>query len=284
MGSVEVPVIDLSGVRAGASGGKRKVAAEIRAACEDWGLFIAVNHGVSEALLESTSDVAKEFFSLPHAEKDRVRNAGGPGPGYMPMLKENYEGNRCTPKECFNVMSDQEGLWPARPAGFKPIVSEYVGAMDRLADTLMRLFALALDLPEDSYQDKFGRRLSFLRIVNYPDQESEPSTGHYRCEPHTDLGTLTILKSENRPGGLQVIGPGGEWADVLTPPGALVVNAADEMSRWTNGRWVSPVHRVVNPPSEHRLRSHRLSLIYFHNPDSIQHTVESYLKGTLVAG
>lgn len=283
MRPVEVPIIDMSGVLADAPGSKQKVAAEIRAACENLGLFIAVNHGVPEALLESTSDVAKEFFSLPPVDKEQVKYAGGSGPGYMPMLEENFEGNDCAPKECFNVMKAQQGLWPSRPAGFKPLVSEYFGAMDRLADTLMRLFALALDLPEDSYQDKFGRQLSFLRIVNYPDQESEPSTSHYRCEPHTDLGTLTILKSENRPGGLQVIGSGGEWADVLTPPGALVVNAADEMSRWTNGRWISPVHRVVNPPSEHRLRSHRLSLIFFHNPDSIQHTVESYLKGTLVA-
>lgn len=281
MSSVEVPIIDMSGVLAGTPGSEQKVAAEIGAACESLGLFIVVNHGVPEALLESTSDAAKEFFSLPRAEKERVRNEGGSGPGYMPMLEENYEENRCTPKECFNVMKEQKGLWPPRPAGFMPTVSEYVGAMDRLAETLMRLFALALGQPDDAYRDKFERRLSFLRIVNYPDQDSEPNAGHYRCEPHTDLGTLTILRSENRPGGLQVLDSDGEWADVLTQPGALIVNCADEMSRWTNGRWISPVHRVVNPPAEQRLESRRLSLIFFHNPDSIRHTVESYLKGTL---
>jgi isopenicillin N synthase-like dioxygenase len=39
------------------------------------------------------------------------------------------------------------------------------------------------------------------------------------------------------------------------------------MANWTNDRWRSGLHRVVNPPRDLRGSTRRLSLVYFVNPN-----------------
>jgi isopenicillin N synthase-like dioxygenase len=39
------------------------------------------------------------------------------------------------------------------------------------------------------------------------------------------------------------------------------------MSRWTNGRWRSTLHRVVNPPRDLTGSTRRLSLVAFTGPN-----------------
>ena len=91
--------------------------------------------------------------------------------------------------------------------------------------------------------------------------------GQLRAGAHSDYGSLTILKAEANPGGLQVYNKAGEWVDVPIVPDCFVVNIGDLMARWTNDRWVSTLHRVINPPREHALGSRRQSLVFFHNPN-----------------
>jgi isopenicillin N synthase-like dioxygenase len=73
--------------------------------------------------------------------------------------------------------------------------------------------------------------------------------------------------TEDKPGGLQVSSRDGGWVDVPVIPGCFIVNIGDLMARWTNDRWVSTLHRVVNPPQEAYSRSRRQSIVYFHNPN-----------------
>ena len=86
-----------------------------------------------------------------------------------------------------------------------------------------------------------------LRLIHYPPMESlAPAPGQLGCGTHTDYGTLTLLADDGN-GGLQVQQRSGEWTDVVVPAGHLVVNLGDLMAIWTNDRWVSNPHRVVNP-------------------------------------
>ena len=139
--------------------------------------------------------------------------------------------------------------------------------MDALAIDLMRLFALALDLPERYFDSSVDRSISRLRVRNYPAPAETPEPGQLRAGAHSDYGSLTILKTEDRPGGLQVLGKDGAWLDVPHLPGCFVVNIGDMLARWTNDRWVSTLHRVVNPPPDRVAESRRQSVVFFQNPN-----------------
>ena len=59
----------------------------------------------------------------------------------------------------------------------------------------------------------------------------------------------------------------GEWIDVGYVPGTFVVNIGDLMMQWTNDKWISTLHRVVNPPLEAAGISRRISMVFFHQPN-----------------
>ena len=139
--------------------------------------------------------------------------------------------------------------------------------MGDLAATLMRLFALGLGLPEHHFEASIGRHISRLRVRNYPAPAVPPQPGQIRAGAHSDYGSLTILATEDKPGGLQVCNAAGQWVDVPIVPGCFIINIGDLMARWTNDSWVSTLHRVVNPPVEQAAGSRRQSLVFFHNPD-----------------
>jgi isopenicillin N synthase-like dioxygenase len=157
--------------------------------------------------------------------------------------------------------------WPAQPGELRAVWSEYYRRMQSLADDLMRLSAIALDLPEGYFQDKIDRNVSKLTAKLYPPQKTEPLPGQLRSSAHTDFGTVTILKPGDAPGGLQVADAEGTWHDVPMVPGSFVINLGDLMQRWTNDRWRSALHRVVNPPADKRATSSRLSIVFFHHPN-----------------
>ena len=158
-------------------------------------------------------------------------------------------------------------LWPERPADLRPAWTEYYRAMGSLAETLMRIFALALGQPEHHFDPLVDRHISRLRVRNYPAPATPPVPGQIRAGAHSDYGSLTILCTEDRAGGLQVCNSNGDWVDVPILPDTLIVNIGDLLARWTNDTWVSTLHRVVNPPAGAGAESRRQSLVFFHNPN-----------------
>ena len=137
--------------------------------------------------------------------------------------------------------------------------------MSTLAATLRTIFATALGLAPEYFEDNFRGHLSSLRVIDYPEQSVPPAPGQLRAGAHSDYGVLTILRTEDAPGGLQVRTRAGRWSDVPHIPGSFVVNIGDAMMRWTNDRWVSTQHRVVNPPLDPTQPTRRQSIAYFHN-------------------
>lgn len=120
--------------------------------------------------------------------------------------------------------------------------------MEKLADQVLRVFALALDLDEHHFDGKLKNPTSAMRAILYPAQLTPPEPGQLRAGAHTDTGTLTVLRGDDVPGGLQVRIRDGSWVDVHPEPDSFVCNIGDLMMRWTNDRWLSNMHRVANPP------------------------------------
>ena len=56
---------------------------------------------------------------------------------------------------------------------------------------------------------------------------------------------LTILAQGDTPG-LQIMLPDGTWIPAPILPGAFVVNSGDTLRRWSNDRFLSTPHRVLN--------------------------------------
>jgi isopenicillin N synthase-like dioxygenase len=137
--------------------------------------------------------------------------------------------------------------------------------MSSLVVRLMRLSALALAVEETFFDDKVDRSIGAMRLNYYPAQTDPAAPGQLRASAHTDYGGFTILSGEDTPGGLQVLTRGGQWVDVPTTPHAFVVNIGDLLMRWTNDRWLSNMHRVVNPPAGDGRA--RLSIAFFNHPN-----------------
>jgi isopenicillin N synthase-like dioxygenase len=284
-----VPVLDISPFAASDAATRRAVAAQFAGAFEKTGFATIVGHGIDKALVRRTYDVALEFFDQPQSVKEAcmmpVRDKTH---GYIPLGVESVSGTLgdVTPPDLCEAMVvsglrfertpptnevDRKlfhaNLWPDRPAALRPAFTEYYWAMEGLTQVLMRISALALDLPEDWFADKYDRFPGTLRAVQYPNQPDVPEDGQLRYGAHRDYGGLTILRQDDAPGALEVCLPSGEWIRVRPVPGALVINVGDLLARWTNDRWLSTLHRVVNPPRELAGTARRLSLVFFTGPN-----------------
>ena len=106
-----------------------------------------------------------------------------------------------------------------------------------------------------------------MRLNYYPAQAIPPRPGQLRARAHTDYGGFTILSGEDVPGGLQVRTRRERWIDVPTSPTTFVVNIGDLLMRWTNDRWLSNMHRVVNPSAADAPHVPRISIAFFNHPN-----------------
>jgi len=284
-----IPVVDLSAALGGSAAARLRTGREIDRICRETGFFTLAGHGVKPAVMDALRDTAKEFFALPLAEKQRaIHPVPGTPRGYIAMgvealslgnaratppdLKEYWHFGRASWPETpyYTPAAGQRyfipNIWPERPAGFAAAAHAYYTAMEGLTVELMRIAALGLGIEEHFFDRFIDRHITAMRLNHYPAQEAPPLPGQLRAGAHTDYGLLTILNGEDVPGGLQVLTKAGEWLDVATEPGTFVVNIGDLLMRWTNDRWVSNTHRVVNPPAE-AARNRRLSIAFFHHPN-----------------
>ena len=169
-------------------------------------------------------------------------------------------------------------IMPSNPASMSVKYDRYYSAMEELAATLLQAFAVALDMPSNWFEDKIDHHMCALRALNYPDQGGQPPLpGQTRAGAHTDYGSLTILKSGGP--GLEVrkdIEGRDDWVAVPHVQDAFVINLGDLMRRWTNDKWSSTLHRVVNPPQDGR-NHRRQSVAFFHNlnGDAVVSTIDS---------
>lgn len=286
----DIPVIDLAPGRSGDPAARAALAAEVGAACESLGFLVITDHGVDDSAIDSLLSTARSFFE---SSDDEKLSCLPPSPyvfrGFFPITTSALAGSldvETPPDLCevfavnrfddpddatsAGVRDGREGffapnIWPGID-GFRDAWIGYYAAMESLSNELMALMALALGLDEHWFDDKIGEHISNLVVNHYPAQDTPPADGQIRRGAHTDYGSLTVLHQDESPGGLQVELSDGTWADVPHIPGSFVVNLGDLMAAWTNDRWVSTMHRVVNPDPD-QASSSRMSVAFFHQPD-----------------
>ena len=290
----EIPVIDISNFSRGDEKARVAIVDAVRDACERVGFLVITGHGVPEDTIACAFKVARTFFARPADYKQRIKRPGpGISRGYNSLASQSLGrtmGNAAPPdlmeslgfgpieigdgpywREGYGPTHFHPNLWPDDIHGFREAVSDYWSAMEDLSTLLMRIFALSLDLDENYFVSRSDRHVTNMRINYYPAQLDEPEKNQLRAGAHSDYGAFTLLRGENAPGGLQVLRRGGDWADVPMVEGGYIINIGDLLMRWTNDRWVSTIHRVVNPPDEVRRSTDRMSIAFFFVPN---HDVE----------
>ncbi len=289
MAGISFPIFDLGSFERANHEQRQRLGVQVDRACISTGFLAVANHGVPDDVIAGVRDATRGFFDQPDAIKQAVK---APFPGYPygylgggaealaksrgedtpPDLKESFNGGPLQmPAGDVNpealAFCYQPTLWPAAPEGFQKAWSAYYLAMEDLAARIMRVFAVALQLPEDFFAASIAYPISALRALNYPQQTVPPETGQLRAGAHTDYGSLTILLPEPGARGLEIFTPDGVWTEIPNIPGAFIINLGDLMARWTNDRWVSTLHRVVNPGADRGGMNRRQSLAFFHQPN-----------------
>jgi isopenicillin N synthase-like dioxygenase len=281
-----VPIIDISPWSSGDGTAQTAIADAVNGACRTWGFFIVSGHGIELELMDRMVEVT--FFDLPldvrlqaerrDSPRGYIRFASGSsastrGQQMPPDLRESFRaGPEAKPGDPYY---DSDGVrrffvpnvWPEKPAAMRDVWQRYYASMEDLSARLMQIFAQALGLPPMWFADKIDRAINQLVAQHYPEPEFPPLPGQLRNGEHSDFGSITLLMAENRPGGLQILGMDDQWHDVIPVPGTFIVNLGDMLERWTNDRWRSTLHRVVNPPQDAGGASRRISVAFFHQPN-----------------
>jgi isopenicillin N synthase-like dioxygenase len=259
----EIPLIDVADYLAGRPGAAVRAAAELRYAFENVGFYYLAGHGIAQSLIDAQYAEAARFHAQPLEEKLKVK-VDEHTIGYMPIQDKAppnaaAQGKKPSQNEAFFLRRERDAndpdviaqrrfhvmnRWPADLPGFREQTLAYMGALETLCRKLVKLYALALDLPEDFFDASFAKPHMILRQSRYP-QIDGADESVASLVPHTDSGFMTLLPP-NKVQGLSIQLPGGGWMDAPYVEGAFVVNGGDILHRWTNERFLSTPHRVRN--------------------------------------
>jgi len=271
-----IPVIDLGARSDDSSTVYRELADAFLNAAQTVGFFYVRNHGVGAPLIEETFALAREFFSREESAKAQVRiserHRGFLTVGQAKMqgsatvdLKESFIWGREYGPVALRQLADNpligRNRWPDFVPGMPSILNRYFEACVGLGEKLLKVFAAALEVDPDYFTSAFERTVSRGSILYYPPQPPHYGDGQFGVAPHTDYGCLTLLYQDET-GGLQVLARDGTWVAAAPIPGTYVVNVGDLLARWTNDRFRSTPHRVVNTSGRARQ-----SIAVFVDPD-----------------
>lgn len=260
-----IPVIDVSGAISGDD--VQGVADAIHAAAIEHGFFYIANHGIDPALMEQAFAASKAFFELPEAEKQTVA-VNTDQRGWMAQGMTRMQGARTHDlKEVFfwgiQTETDDPDVIAGKPlcavnqwpTGFPHLQADLIPYYDAVCDAARRVMAavaVSLDQPADFFDAAYSRPLARGQMVYYPaSTAADEAEERFGVAPHTDFGVLTVLLQDNS-GGLQVRAKSGEWIEAPPIPDTLVCNIGDLLARWSNNRFASTVHRVINRTSNAR--------------------------------
>lgn len=255
-----IPIVDMTPLGGDDRAAIAAVGRGLLDAAERVGFFYVQNHAVPQALIDGVYALSRRFFALPAEAKQSVR-INARHRGFLAIGEARmYDKARIDLKESFiwgpelgpddpDVAAGKPLMgpnqWPVALPDLAPTLMAYSAAVMDCGRSLLRGFAVSLGLDPDFFRERFVKPLARCSLIYYPPQPPESGTEQFGVAPHTDYGGLTLL-SQDDAGGLQVRARSGEW--VTAPPiaGTFVVNVGDLMARWTNNRFLSTPHRVIN--------------------------------------
>jgi len=273
---IQIPSVNLKDFISDSSTKKEQFISDIGKAYEDIGFVALKGHFLDEELVENLYAEIKKFFDMSVEDKQKYEIPGiGGQRGYVSFGKESAKGKEEGDlKEFFHfgqyVTADNplSKVYPdnvnvAELPAFNAVGKEAYKMLEKTAKYVLRALALHLDLEETYFDAYIVNGNSILRPIHYPPITKEPKAAE-RAAAHGDINLITLLMgAQGR--GLQVQNNDGEWIDAIAQPDEIMINVGDMLSRHTNNKLKSTIHRVINPPQD-QWGTSRYSIPFFMHP------------------
>ena len=237
-------------------------------------------HGVPQTLIDGAFAASREFHAMPLEDKLALK-LNQNNIGYLPVNESIqrastvHKATRPNFNESFFISHDRgaehpdvvagtplrgANQWPAGHERMRAAMVRYFKTMEAFGERMLPLLARALDMPAGFFAPFFANEAHInLRFLHYPPQEIDDPE-QFGQGPHTDNSFITFLAREDTPG-LAVRLPSGEWLSPPLIPGTFLVNLGNVMKRWSNDRFLSTPHGVVNDSGRDRY-----SIAFFYSP------------------
>ncbi len=257
---------------------KQNFVEAIGKAYENIGFVALKGHFLDDSLVDNLYTEVKRFFDLPLNVKQKYEIPGiGGQRGYVSFGKESAKGKKEGDLKEFwhfgQYVEDNNTLKKEYPDNvivaelpeFNTVGKQAYKMLEKTAKYVLRALALYLGLEETYFDAYIHNGNSILRPIHYPPITQEPKEA-VRAAAHGDINLITLLMgAQGR--GLQVQNHNGDWIDAIAEPDELMINVGDMLSRHTNNKLKSTIHRVVNPPKE-LWGTSRYSIPFFMHPIS----------------
>ncbi|KAL5982748.1 1-aminocyclopropane-1-carboxylate oxidase [Asimina triloba] len=255
-----VPVFDFSKL----NGEERaQTMAQIAKACEEWGFFQLINHGIPVELLERVKKVCSQCYKQ---GREEAFKDSAPVHALNEVLESNNGSCRLDDVDWEDIfLLHDHNDWPSQPAEFKETMMEYRRELKKLAEKVMEVMDENLGLEKGYIKSAFaGGEAAALepffgtKVSHYPPCPHPDRVNGLRA--HTDAGGVILLFQDDKVKGLQIL-KNGTWIDVQPMPHAIVINTGDQIEVLSNGQYKSVWHRVLATPN-----GTRRSIASFYNP------------------
>ena len=257
---------------------KQKFVNQLGQAYETIGFVALKGHFLDDSLMDSLYSEVKKFFDLTIEQKQNYEVPGiGGQRGYVSFGKESAKGKKEGDlKEYWHfgqfVHNNPElekeyhkNIEVQELPKFNKVGKQTYQMLEKTAKYVLRALALYLGLDEYYLDNYIFNGNSILRPIHYPPIKEAPKNAE-RAAAHGDINLITLLMGAQGKG-LQVQNHEGEWIDAIAQPDELMINVGDMLSRHTNNKLKSTIHRVVNPPPE-KWGTSRYSIPFFMHPIS----------------
>jgi len=246
----------------------------LRVACESVGFFSIIGHQVPQTLVASMFDFARKFHALALDEKQAIAmdRADWPvgGIGYLPMkhrklpARDKGNLNEAFIVKCDHKLTMDDNQWPRDTSlpGFRTAVEHYATALEALGKRLLPIFARALEMQPDFFNEAFVAPLYRLRMTHYPSQPNVPAD-EFGIAPHVDTTFCTSL-AQDRPGLTIFSERRRQWIKAPLLENAFIVNTGELLRTWSNDRFISVKHFANNNTGSES----RYSIPFFLNANS----------------
>ena len=274
-----IPSVDLRDFLSDDPKRKQKFVNEIGKAYEDIGFVALKGHFLEDKLVDELYEEVRNFFNLPLEVKGKYEIPGiGGQRGYISFGKEHAKGRSAGDLKEFwhfgQYVSENSKYKDVYPNNvqveelprFNVVGKDAYQMLEKTGVYVLRALAIYLGLDEFYFDNFIKDGNSILRPIHYPPITDEPKDGAVRAAAHGDINLITLLMGSQGKG-LQVQNHNGDWIDAIAAPDEVVINVGDMLSRHTNNKLKSTIHRVVNPPRE-LWGTSRFSIPFFMHPVS----------------